>query len=170
MILSFDPGVHGAIAALADSEVVLLENLPTHVLTAKGKGDRAELDIHTLHTMIAGLGPIEHAFVEKVGARPGQGVTSMYRFGQAVGSIYATLVVMGIPITHVLPQAWQRHHGIGPTPDAARQRAVQLYPAIAPRLARKVDSNKADALLIACYGRATLTMSSARFEPSLRSA
>jgi hypothetical protein len=60
---------------------------------------------------------------------------------------------MGIPITLVLPRAWQSYHGIGPTPDAARQRAVQLYPALAPRLARKADSNRADALLLAAHGR-----------------
>jgi hypothetical protein len=53
----------------------------------------------------------------------------------------------------VQPKAWQHHHGIGPTPDAARQRAVQLYPALAPRLARKADAHRADALLIASYGQ-----------------
>jgi crossover junction endodeoxyribonuclease RuvC len=77
----------------------------------------------------------------------------MFRFGQAVGAIGATLAVMRIPMTYVLPRIWQKHHGIGPTPDAARQRAVQLYPAIASRLVRKADANRADALLIAAYGQ-----------------
>jgi hypothetical protein len=81
MILGLDPGTHGAIAALAGGEVVLLEDLPVHVLAAKGRGDRAELDIHTLHALIAELGPIEHAFVERVTARPGNGSVSMFRFG-----------------------------------------------------------------------------------------
>jgi crossover junction endodeoxyribonuclease RuvC len=153
MILGIDPGIHGAIAALNGREVALLADLPVHVLAAKGRGDRAELDVHTLHSLIAELGPIEHAFVEKVAARPGNGSVSMFRFGQACGAIYATLVVMGIPITLVLPRVWQSHHGIGPTPDAARQRAVQLYPALAPRFARKADGNRADALLLAAHGR-----------------
>jgi crossover junction endodeoxyribonuclease RuvC len=156
MILGLDPGTSGAIAALDGHEVALLADLPVHMLAAKGRGDRAELDVHTLHTLIAGLGPIEHVFVERVAARPGNGSVSMFRFGQACGAIYATLVVLGISITLVQPKAWQRHHGIGPTPDAARQRAVQLYPAIAPRLARKADGNRADALLIADYGRRRL--------------
>jgi len=132
MILGFDPGTHGAIAALDGGEVALLEDLPIHMLAAKGKGDRAELDVHTLHGLIADLGPIEHAFVEKVTARPGNGSVSMFRFGQACGAIGATLAVMGIPTTYVLPRAWQAYHGIGPAPDAARQRAVQLYPVIGP--------------------------------------
>jgi crossover junction endodeoxyribonuclease RuvC len=156
MILGLDPGTHGAIAALNGGDVVLLEDLPVHVLAAKGRGDRAELDIHTLHGMIADLGPIEHAFVERVTARPGNGSVSMFRFGQAVGAIGAMLAVMGIQTTYVLPQAWQRHHGIGPTPDAARQRAVQLLPQVAPRLRRKADGNRADALLIAHYGKKVL--------------
>jgi crossover junction endodeoxyribonuclease RuvC len=153
MIIGIDPGTSGAIAALDRGEVVLLADLPVHTVSAKGRGDRAELDIHTLHALITGLGPIEHAFVEKVAARPGNGSVSMFRFGQACGAIYATLAVIGIPITLVLPKAWQRHHGIGPSSEAARQRAVQLYPQIAPRLARKADANRADALLIANYGQ-----------------
>jgi hypothetical protein len=152
-ILGFDPGTHGAIAALDGSEVILLEDLPVHTLAVKGKSSRAELDIHTLHNLIAELGPIEHAVVEKVSARPGNGSVSMFRFGQAVGAISAVLAVMQIPTTYVLPQVWQRYHGIGPTPDAARQRAAQLCPQIAPQLARKADGNRADAFLIAYYGR-----------------
>jgi crossover junction endodeoxyribonuclease RuvC len=153
MILGLDPGTSGAIAALDSGKVVLLEDLPVHTVAAKGRGDRAELDVHTLYALIAGLGPIEHAFVERVAARPGNGSVSMFRFGQACGAIYATLAVMGIPITLVQPKAWQRHHGIGPSPEAARQRAVQLFPQIAPQLARKADAHRADALLIAGYGQ-----------------
>ena len=62
------------------------------------------------------------------------------------------LVTMGVPLTFVLPQVWQKHHGVGPAPDAARQRAAQLYPAIAPQLARKRDEHRADALLLAAFG------------------
>jgi crossover junction endodeoxyribonuclease RuvC len=153
IVIGLDPGTHGAIAALHGNAVSLLADLPVHVIAAKGRGDRAELDVHALHGLIAELGPIEHAFIEKVTARPGNGSVSMFRFGQACGAIYATLAVMGIPLTYVLPRVWQAHHGIGPTPDAARQRAAQLYPQIAPQLARKADGNRADALLIAAYGR-----------------
>jgi crossover junction endodeoxyribonuclease RuvC len=156
MIIGLDPGTHGAVAALDDCKVVLLEDLPVHTLTAKGRGHRAELDVHALHALHTNLGPIKHAFIERVTARPGNGSVSMFRFGQTCGVIYATLAVMMIPTTFVLPRIWQRHHRIGPTPDAARQRAAQLYPGIASRLTKKADANRADALLIASYGRDVL--------------
>jgi len=80
----------------------------------------------------------------------------MFRFGEAAGSIVGLLVGLGIRLTFVTPQAWQRHHGVGPSPDAARQRVVQLYPGIADRFCMKRASNLADALLIAEYGRRSL--------------
>jgi crossover junction endodeoxyribonuclease RuvC len=76
----------------------------------------------------------------------------MFRFGQASGAIYGLLVGLGLPVSFVLPQAWQRHHGIGPSPDAARQRAKELFPSLAAQLARKRDGNRADAVLIAVFG------------------
>jgi hypothetical protein len=78
-----------------------------------------------------------------------------------------------LPTSFVLPRIWQAHHSIGPTPDAARQRAVQLYPQIASRLARKRDCNRADALLVAAYGRHALAKSgniTHLDRPSLRAA
>jgi crossover junction endodeoxyribonuclease RuvC len=90
-------------------------------------------------------------FVEKVSARPGQGVTSMFRFGVAFGSITGLLVATGTPLT-VQPKDWQRHAGVGPASDEARQRAAQLYPAIAPLLSLKCHANRPDALLLAHYG------------------
>jgi crossover junction endodeoxyribonuclease RuvC len=102
--------------------------------------------------MLAEHGPYDHAYVERIAARPGQGVTSMFRFGMAYGSILGVLAAMDVPLTLVLPTHWQRHHGCGPAPDAARQRATQLYPDVADRLGRKKDGNRADALLLAAYG------------------
>lgn len=153
LILGIDPGTHGAIAAISGDGVVLLADLPVHAIPANGRADRAELDVHSLHSLIAGLGPIEHAYIEKVSARPGNGSVSMFRFGYACGCIYSCVATMGIPVTFVQPRDWQRAHGIGPSSDASRQRAAQLYPAVAPQLARKRDANRADALLIADFGR-----------------
>jgi crossover junction endodeoxyribonuclease RuvC len=152
-IVGIDPGVHGAIAALSGSDVVLLDDLPTHTIPVKGRSDRAELDVHSLHSLIADLGLVEHAFIEKVTARPHNGSVSMFRFGYSCGAIYATLVTLGISVSFVQPKVWQRAHGIGPTPDAARQRAVQLYPAVAPLLSKKRDGNRADSLLLADFGQ-----------------
>jgi hypothetical protein len=73
LTLGVEPGTHGAIAALDGREVVLLVDLPVHTVAARGRGDRAELDFHSLHALIIGLGPVEYAFVEKVAARLGNG-------------------------------------------------------------------------------------------------
>jgi crossover junction endodeoxyribonuclease RuvC len=83
---------------------------------------------------------------------PRQGIVSTWRFAYSAGSLYGVLAALQVPISFVAPKEWQRFHRIGPEPGAAIQRALQLYPAAAPMLARKRDHNRADALLIGCYG------------------
>lgn len=155
-IVAIDPGLQGGIAVLSDQEVILLTDLPVHRVnrSSSTKVLRAELDLHGLHELLAEHGPYHHAFIEKVGPMPKQGVTSMFRFGVSFGAIQGIVAAMGIPMTLVQPKQWQGFHRCGPSPDAARQRGVQLYPSAAPRLARKLDANRADALLIAAYGLA----------------
>ena len=76
----------------------------------------------------------------------------MFRIAEACGGIYGLLVGLGLPVTFIRPQQWQKHHGIGGAADAARQRAVQLFPDAAAMLTRQKDCQRADALLIAVYG------------------
>jgi crossover junction endodeoxyribonuclease RuvC len=155
MILAIDPGITGAYALLGD--IVLVDDLPVHVAQHGQKAKvRSELDLHGFHRLLTAH-RIAHAFIEQVSAMPKQGVTSVFRFGYSAGALYGVLVANDVPVTFVLPQDWQKHHHIGPAPDAARQRAVQLYPAIAPMLARKRDHNRADALLLAHYGRSLIS-------------
>jgi hypothetical protein len=151
MILAIDPGLSGAFALLG--ETVLVDDLPVH-LAQHGRGGktRAELDVHGFKNLLTGQA-IEHVLIERVTARPGQGVTSMFRFGEAAGTLYGLVIGLGLPVTFATPQQWQKYHHIGASPDAARQRAVQLYPAVAPMLTRKKDHNRADALLLAAYGQ-----------------
>lgn len=155
MILGIDPGTTGGFALLGDG-IVLVDDIAVHS-TQHGRAGkvRTELNLHLFRDELLGR-VIDHVFIERVAARPGQGVTSMFRFGEAAGSLYGLVVGMGLPVTFVTPQAWQKHHGVGASPDAARQRAVQLYPAIAASFARKRDQHRADALLLACYGRYAL--------------
>jgi crossover junction endodeoxyribonuclease RuvC len=87
---------------------------------------------------------------------PKQGVTSMFRFGYAAGAIAGLVAGLQLPCSFVLPRAWQRAAGVGPSPDQARQRAAQLYPEVAPRLSRKRDGGRADAILIARHGMQVL--------------
>lgn len=152
LICGLDPGVAGAYALIDGNCTAIIDDLPVHrVPRGRSTSLRAELDLHALRLVLRER-RIDHVFVERAAARPGQGVVSMFRFGYAAGALYGLIVGLGLPITPVLPQAWQKHHGVGPSPDAARQRAVQLYPAVAARLQLKRDAHRADALLIADYG------------------
>jgi crossover junction endodeoxyribonuclease RuvC len=151
-VLGVDPGLVGGIAIIDVEGVVLLVDMPVHkVGVGHKKNTRPELDLHSFCFILAQHRP-DHCVIKKVSARPGQGVTSMFRFGYAAGAVYGAIAAIGLRCFFVTPQSWQKFHGIGPEPDAARQRASQLYPQIAPQLIRKADGNRADALLIACYG------------------
>ena len=154
IVIGIDPGITGAFALLGAS--ALVEDLPLHQ-TQHGRGGKArsELDLHSLREELLDRN-IVHVFIERVTARPGQGVTSMFRFGEASGEIYGLMIGLGLRVTFVNPQVWQKHHGVGALPDAARQRAVQLHPEIASSFSRKRDQHRADALLLACYGQHTL--------------
>jgi len=151
IVLALDPGLSGGIAILDEQTILLLADMPVHKVS-RGKSVRPELDMHGLCTLLA-RHQVDHAVIEQVSARPGQGVTSMFRFGYAAGALYGAVAALGLPVSFVRPKAWQRFCGIGPHPDEARRRASQLYPAAADRLSRKVDANKAEALLIGRYGQ-----------------
>src|SRR5690606_14340133 len=89
----------------------------------------------------------------QVGAMPGQGVSSMFTFGHAAGVVEGLIQGLGIPYTLVTPQAWKRRAGlIGSDKDAARSRAIQLYPGVRVLDLKEKGQAVADAMLIARYG------------------
>lgn len=102
------------------------------------------------------------AALEKVGARPGDGGTSAFRFGDSYGQARAVLQVMGVPYLRAIPAVWKRRFGlIGQDKDAARLLAIQRFPAAAFQLQRKKDNGRADALLIALWAEHQLAMGQA---------
>lgn len=156
-ILAIDPGIHGAWAIVSNTDL-LVGDLPIHRVGLVGKkSQREELDLHAFHHVLV-QHQISHAVIEQVGPMPQQGITSMFRLGYAAGSLYGVLIACGLPISFVTPQQWQRYHRIGGGADAARHRATQLYPRLAPMLGRKRDCHRADALLIGVFGRHRLHM------------
>lgn len=122
-----------------------------------------ELDLHELSQIFLKFAPIDHAYLEKVSAMPGQGVSSMFKFGRNVGALQAMLAAHKIPYTEVTPQAWQKvmHEGASrtsmPDPkDRSLAIAKKLFPnlnLLATKLSRKPHHGFVDALLIAEYGR-----------------
>jgi crossover junction endodeoxyribonuclease RuvC len=144
----------GALAIVDEQQILFVDDLPVHLIRI-GKKDRTELDLPSLRLLLSSHS-VDHVIIERVAARPGQGTVSMFRFGYSAGEVYGLVVGLALACSFILPQAWQRSAGCGPSPDAARQRAAQLYPGIADKLGRKRDAGRADAILIARSGLMTL--------------
>lgn len=157
-ILGIDPGIDGGWGLISDNTEPRTGDLPTHnTQLGRTAKVRRVLDLHTLRAVLP-YQVIDHIFIEEVGSgRPNQSSVATFRFGYAAGSVFGLLLSFNIPMTFVRPQVWQKYHGIGPTPDAARQRAVQLFPSLATYLQQKKDHNRADAILIAAYGKYVVT-------------
>lgn len=153
MIIGIDPGCSGAIVVLRDNgEYIAHLEMPT---LQEGKSNRvnAAAIAAFLKEYTYGQPPM-HAFIEKVGAMPGQGVTSMFTFGDACGVVRGVVAGAGIPYTMITPQAWKKSAGlIGSDKDAARSRAIQLYPDLRVLDQKGKGQAVADALLIARHGR-----------------
>ena len=90
--------------------------------------------------------------VEQVNAMPGQGVTSMFNFGQTFGAIKGICAALGLPIFLVRPAKWKKHFElINSSKDASRTKAIEMYPSASEQLSKKKDVNKSDAILIARF-------------------
>lgn len=150
-ILGIDPGAGGALALIETSQNTLtLIDMP--IVEVK-RGPRIVRQV-SAPLIAEALRPylITHAFIEKVGAMPGQGVSSMFAFGRAAGVLEGVLAGLQIPMTLVTPQEWQKHMRVVGGKDGARARAAQLFPKYADQFSRKKDDGRADAALLAEYG------------------
>jgi len=153
IIIGIDPGASGAIAIMADNEVISLGDMPVSTRKAGGQ----QVNAVELGSLLRGLiKKPDLAVMEQVSAMPGQGVSSMFRFGESVGVVRGVLGALKIPLLSVTPQVWKRYHGlIGSDKDVARTKAVELYPNTSNLLSRKKDVGRADALLIASWAIGT---------------
>ena len=83
---------------------------------------------------------------------PGQGVTSMFNFGQTFGAIKGVCAALRLPIFFVRPSKWKKHFElINSSKDASRTKVIEMYPTLSGQLAKKRDVNKSDAVLIAKF-------------------
>lgn len=152
LILGVDPGLSGACALYSTESNGLLEVFDMPTIDA-GAGSKRVLDESTLAWRIDAFAKrIKHAYVERVGAMPGQGVTSMFSFGTSYGIVRGVIAANFIPITLVAPAKWKKALGVPAEKDGARARASQLMPASSPLWARAKDDGRAEAALIALYG------------------
>tara|TARA_R110000868_G_scaffold138456_2_gene352614 strand:+ start:2215 stop:2697 length:483 start_codon:yes stop_codon:yes gene_type:complete len=151
-VIGIDPGINGAIAIFCDGVLHRLIDMPTLEIDS-GKTKKR-------HISAAGLATILNVFIsdadchvvtERVTARPGQGVTSMFNFGRSAGIIEGVVAALLIPNTYVTPQAWTKGVGRAAGKDASRMRAMELFPSKAELFKRAKDDGRADAALIAYW-------------------
>ncbi|MFZ9627331.1 MAG: hypothetical protein ACO3AD_18895 [Burkholderiaceae bacterium] len=151
IVLGIDPGLSGALAFYeVEANEVQIIDMPCVEVVRNGKTKR-EVSANLLAGVIEGRS-IAAAFLERVNAMPGQGVTSVFSFGRSSGIVEGVVAAFHIPVTLVIPQTWQKAMGVRDGKDASRERAMQLFPSSADMFARKKDDGRSDAALIAVYG------------------
>ncbi len=152
IIFGIDPGVSGAISILENKKVIQVFDMPTMI---DGKKNEKQVNGSQLANIIKEKlkeGKEMIVVVEHVNAMPGQGVTSMFNFGQSFGVVKGVCAALNLPIYFVRPSKWKKYFNLIKTnKDASRTKVIEAYPEISNELSRKKDSNKADAILIARY-------------------
>ncbi len=153
-IIGIDPGISGAICFFDNGKIIDVIEMPS---MAEGKKNKKQVNgnqlFNEINSRLSGINLEEVCLVvEHVTAMPGQGVTSMFNFGQSFGVIKGISSAMQLPIHFVRPTKWKKYFNlINTSKDASRSRAIEIFPKISEQLKRKKDSNKADAILIASY-------------------
>ena len=152
IIVGIDPGVSGAICFLLKGKIVALYDMPTMVDGKKNKKqvNGAEITNILNNEMISDTDI--KVVIEQVSAMPGQGVTSMFNFGQSFGVLKGICSAMQLSMHFVMPAKWKKYYSLIKTEkDASRTKVIEVFPYISSQLSRKKDSNKADAILIASF-------------------
>ena len=151
-VIGIDPGLSGAIAVLENNKVLNIFDMP---VMSEGKKNKRQLNSALLVNLIKEN--VQNSdqvavVVEQVNAMPGQGVTSMFNFGQTFGAIKGICAALELPIFFVRPSKWKKHFElINSSKDASRTKVIEMYPAYAEKLSKKKDVNKSDAILIARF-------------------
>ena len=147
MYIGIDPGLTGAIAKVSGEDIEVWD-MPTLEVRKK-----RFLNATLLAEMLSSIKTQKcEVLLERVSARPGQGVTSMFSFGTSYGIIQGIIATLGFRLTFVTPQEWRKKMGVPKGKDGSRQRILELRPDLASKFARKKDHGRADAVLLALYG------------------
>ena len=154
LIIGIDPGISGAILFFENGEIKDVIDMPN---MAEGKKNKKQINgpqlFNELDKRIQNIQKKNiSVVVERVSAMPGQGVTSMFNFGQSFGVIKGICSAMQLPIYFISPSKWKKYFNLIKTSkDASRAKAIEIFPYISTKLQRKKDSNKAEAILIASF-------------------
>ena len=154
LIIGIDPGISGSICFFQDGVIKDVVEMPTMI---EGKKNKKQVNgsqiFNEFSEKIKNIDKRNiKVVIEHVTAMPGQGVTSMFNFGQSFGILKGICSAMQLPVYFVRPGKWKKYFNlINSEKDASRTRAIEIFPYYSSHLSRKKDSNKADAILIASY-------------------
>ena len=154
LIIGIDPGLSGAICFFEDGEIKDVIDMPT---MASGNKNKKQINGSQIYNEISlrvqnYKSENINVVVEQVSAMPGQGVTSMFNFGQSFGILKGICSSMQLSMYFVRPAKWKKYYNlINTQKDASRTRAIEIFPYFSSQLSKKKDSNKADAILIANF-------------------
>ena len=154
LVIGIDPGISGSICFFNEGKIIDVVEMPTMI---EGKKNKKQVNgaqiFNEISERIKKLDKRDIKIViEQVSAMPGQGVTSMFNFGQSYGILKGICSAMQLPMYFVRPAKWKKYFNlINSEKDASRTRAIEIFPYFSSQLSRKKDSNKADAILIASF-------------------
>ena len=154
LIIGIDPGISGSICFFEDGKIIEVFEMPT---MTDGKKNKRQVNGSQICNEISKRIKNKdkqniRVVIEQVSAMPGQGVTSMFNFGQSFGILKGICSAMQLPMHFVRPAKWKKYFGlINSEKDASRTRVIEMFPYFSSNLSKKKDSNKADAILIAYF-------------------
>ena len=154
LIIGIDPGISGSICFLDNGKILDAIEMP---IMTDGKKNKKQVNGSQVYNEISKrIKQFEknqiRVVIEHVSAMPGQGVTSMFNFGQSFGILKGICTAMQLPMYFVRPAKWKKYFNLlNSEKDASRTRAIEIFPYFSSQLSRKKDSNKADAILIASF-------------------
>ena len=154
LIIGIDPGISGSICFFQDGVIKDVVEMPTMI---EGKKNKKQVNgsqiFNEISEKIKNMDKKNiKVVIEHVTAMPGQGVTSMFNFGQSFGILKGICSAMQLSVYFVRPAKWKKYFNlINSEKDASRTRAIEIFPYYSSHLTRKKDSNKADAILIASF-------------------
>lgn len=150
-ILGVDPGCYGALALMVDGKLVDVEDMPIFSIR-RGKTDKAEV----AGTELAGfmlMAKPDIVVIEQVGGLPGQSAPAAFNFGRAAGAVEYTAKALVYRVEFVAPVTWKKALRVNEGKDGSRAMASRLWPDAADYFKRKKDDGRAEAALIAEWGR-----------------
>ncbi len=154
LIIGIDPGISGSLCFFKDGKIVDVIEMP---VMAEGKKNKRQVNGAQIYNEIFNrTKDIEKknikVIIEQVSAMPGQGVTSMFNFGQSFGVLKGICSAMQLSVYFVRPAKWKKYFNlINSEKDASRTKAIEVFPYISQQLSKKKDANKADAILISSF-------------------